>query len=186
MWFLSSVCIHGALNPAMEPSAPVSCQSLCACGRRGELGAPFVILQELTWKQQPSVESIKPRLWVLLPVLHLDVDRTLASKMSAWREILTSGITCSTDLPSQPPVCPETYSRKLDPGAPRFLSIGCKCSTGPREVSPASVICFQGLARTVPEESECRRYLGCESWTGCRDSSRISSLVPVRKRHGGE
>lgn len=125
--------VHPRSLVAMEPTAPVSCQSLCACGRRGELGAPFVILQGLTWKHQW-------RAWVLLPVFHLAVDRTLASKMSTWREMITSGTTCSTDLPFQPPVCPETYSRKLDLGAPRFLSIGCKCSTGPREVSPASVV----------------------------------------------
>lgn len=105
--------------------------------------------------------------------------------MSAWREMIISDITCSTDLPFQPPVCPETYSRKLDPGAPRFLSIGCKCSTGPREVSPASVVF---VFRVLP--GQCLKNLNAEDTWDVGPGQGVGilqgPLVPVRKRHGGE
>lgn len=102
--------------------------------------------------------------------------------MSTWQEVITNAITCALPLVLPPHLSSllsaqtPTYSRNLDPVAPRCLSVGCKrilsslCTWTQGGLTCADSLRFQSLVRTVPEESECTRWPGCGSWTGCRDT----------------
>lgn len=132
----------------------------------------------------------------------LDVAKILASKMSTWQEVITNAITCALPLVLPPHLSSllsaqtPTYSRNLDPVAPRCLSVVANAFflvyvPGPREVSPVPIVfVFRVLS------GQCRKNLNAQDGLDVGPGqgvgilvclpSRMPPLVPVRKLHGRE